>query len=63
MSDSESEQSVPDVLFRAQMIEFDEGDLLNRNGDFENNNIEGRFSDMSCQIGELTNIMLSLSKR
>ena len=35
MSDNESEQSVPEVLSRAQMIEFDQCDLLNRNSDFE----------------------------
>ena len=63
MSDNENEQSVPDVLSRAQMIEFDEGDLLNRNSDFENNNIERRFSDRSRQIGELANIVLSLTER
>ena len=63
MSDNESEQSVRDVLSRAQMIEFDGGDLLKRNGHFENNYIERRFSDMSRQIGELTNIVLSLTGR
>ena len=62
MSDSESQSSVPDVLSRAQMVEFDEGDLLNRNN-IEHNNIERRFSDMSSQIGELTNIVLSLTEK
>ena len=47
----------------AEMLEFVEGDLLDRNGDFENNNIERRFLDMSRQIGELTNILLSLTER
>ena len=63
MSDNESEISVPDVLSRVQMIEFDEGNLLNRNDSVEHNNIERRFSDMSRQIGELTNIVLSLTER
>ena len=45
------------------MIEFDEGDLLYRNKNFEHNNIEHRFSDMSRQVGELTNIVLSLTER
>ena len=45
------------------MIEFDEGDLLNRDGDFENNKIERRFSDMGRQIGELPNKVLSLTGR
>ena len=44
ISENESEQSVPYVPSRAQMIEFDEGNLLNRNSDFENTNIERRFS-------------------
>ena len=43
--------------------EFDEGELLNRHNDVEHNNIERRFSDMSRQIGELTNIALSLTER
>ena len=63
MSDSESESSVPDVLSMAQMVAFDEGDLLNRNNNVEHNNIERRFSDMSRQIGEITNIVLSLPER
>ena len=63
MSGNEIELGVPDVLSRAQMIEFDEGDLLNRKNDVEHNNIERRFSDMSRQIGELPNIVLSLTER
>ena len=63
MSDNESEQSLPEVLSRAQMAEFDEGNLLKRNRDFENDKIERRFSDMSRQISELTNIVLSLTER
>ena len=62
MSDNEGKQSVPEVLSRAQMIEFDEGDLLYKNSDFENTNIERRVSDMSRQIGELTNLVLSLTE-
>ena len=62
MSDNESVLCVPDVLSRDQMIEF-EGDLLNRNNNVDHKNIERRFSDISCQIGELTNIILSLIER
>ena len=50
MSENESELSVPDILSRTQMTEFDEDDLLNRNNDVEHNNIERRFSYMSRQI-------------
>ena len=63
MSDNESEQSLPEVLSRTHMIDFDEGDLLYRNRDFENDNIERKFSDMSRQIGELTNIVISLTEK
>ena len=40
MNDNESESSVPDVLSRAQMVEFDGGELLNRHNGVEHNNIE-----------------------
>ena len=64
LSDNESEQSVPEVLSRTQKIEFNEGDLLTRNSDFETKTIiEHSFSDMGRQIGELPNIMLSLTER
>ena len=63
MSDNESEQSLPEILSRAQMAAFDEGDLLNRNRDFDNDNIERTFSEMSRQIGEFTNIVLSLTEK
>ena len=58
MSDSEKDYSVPEVLSRDQMIEFDNGDILNRDRDFDRNRIEQRFSDMNRQIGELTNMVL-----
>ena len=47
MSDNDSEQSVPEVLSKAQMNEYDEGDLLNRNKDSEKNNIKRRVSDVA----------------
>ena len=62
-SDNESHQSSPEVLSRAQTIAFDEGGLLIKTRDFENDNIERTFSDMSRQIGEITNILLSLTER
>ena len=43
ISDDERESSVPYVLCRAQMIEFDEGDVLIGNNNVEHNNIERRF--------------------
>ena len=53
---------VPSVLSWAQMVEFDEGDLLNRNNDVEHINLERRFSDMSRQIGELTNTISQIPR-
>ena len=37
MSDSESDHSVPEVLSRDKMIEFDNGDVLNRDKNFDRN--------------------------
>ena len=42
MSDSESDPSVPEVLSRAQMIEFDDGEI-NGNRESVNDNIERSF--------------------
>ena len=63
MSDSESDYSVPGKLSRDLMIEFDNGDLLYRDRDFDRNRIEQRFADINRQIGELTNIVLSLTEK
>ena len=43
LSDNESEQGLPKVLSRAQMVEFVESDQLGRNNNFEKNNIKRRF--------------------
>ena len=50
-SDNESGSSSPDVLSREQMTEFDNDDLLNREGNHDRNRIEQRFSDMNRRIG------------
>ena len=42
-SDNESGSSSPDVLSREQMTEFDNDDLLNREGNHDRNRIEQRF--------------------
>ena len=63
MSDNESDHSVPEVLSRAQMIEFDDGEIIDGNRDFDNNRIEQRFCDKNRQIGELTDIVLSLTEK
>ena len=62
MSDSESYHSIPEVLSRVQMIDFEDGEILNRNRGSGNDSIERRFSGMNSQISELTNIVLSLTE-
>ena len=64
MSENEIDLTCP-TYPRDQVIEFDEGNLLNRNrnNNVDHNNIERRFSEMSRQISELTNIVLSLTER
>ena len=45
------------------MIEFDNGEILDRNREFDNSRIEQRFWEMNRQIGELANIVLSLTEK
>ena len=59
ISDSESNQSVPEVLSRAHMFEFNNGEILDRNRGSDNDRMERRFSDMNRQIGNLTKLTLS----
>ena len=61
ISDSESDHSRPEVFSRAQMIKFDDSEILNGNRDSAKDSIEQKFSDMNRQIGELTNIALLLT--
>ena len=60
MSDSESDQGVPQVLSRAQIIEFEIGQTFDRSRDFDTSRIEQRFSDLNRQFSKITNIVLSL---
>ena len=61
-SDAESEDSVPDVLTRDQMNEFDKGDLLSYRNDAERYAVNLRFSEMNKKICELTNLILALKR-
>ena len=54
-SDTESETSIPEVLSRDHIREFDNGDLLNGRNDNERSIVDQRFSEMNKQITELTN--------
>ena len=53
-SDTESESSIPEVLSRRQMTEFDDGNLINSQNNAELNDVNQRFSEMNKQISELT---------
>ena len=62
-SDAESEDSLPDVLTREQMSEFDNGDLLNYRNDTERHAVNQRFSEINRQISELTNLVIALTEK
>ena len=59
----ESDHSIPGELLRKQGIQFEHCDLLNQDRNYARNKIEQRFSDMDRRIGELTNIVLTLTRK
>ena len=62
-SDNESESSFPDVLFRDQIADLDADDLLHRQQSNDNLSIDRRFNEINRQIGDLTNIVLTLTNQ
>ena len=62
-SDTESESSVPEVLTREQMNEFDNGNLLDFSGESERQAVSQRFTEMNREISELTNLVLALTEK
>ena len=62
-SDGESECSVPEVLTREQMNEFDNENLLDYRNTDNRQAVDQRFSEMNRQISELTNLVLMLSEK
>ena len=62
-SDNESETSFPDILFRDQMAELDTDDLLNRQPNTDGDSIDQRFNEINRQIGDLINIVLTLTQQ
>ena len=62
-SDTESESSVPEVLTREQINEFDNGNLLDFSGESERQAVNQRFTEMNRQISELTNLVLALTEK
>ena len=62
-SDTESESSVPEVLTREQINEFDNGNLLDFSSESERQAVNQRFTEMNRQISELTNLVLALTEK
>ena len=62
-SDNESETSFTDVLSREQIADLDSDDLLNRRRNNDNYRIDQRFNEITRQIGDLTNIVLTLTQK
>ena len=62
-SDTESEGSVPEVLTRKQMIEYNNGDLINNRNISEMETFNQRFCEMNKRISDLTSLVLALTKK
>ena len=62
-SDTESEGSVPEVLTREQMTEFNNGDLIFNRNDSEMNVVNQQFCEMNKQISDLTSLVLALTEK
>ena len=62
-SDSESKCSIPEVLTREQITEFNDGDVLNYQNQSGRDSVNQRSSDMNRQTNELTNLVLALTEK
>ena len=62
-SDSETECSIPEVLTREQITEFNDGDVLNYQNHSGRDSVNQRFSNMNRQINRLTNLVFALTKK
>ena len=62
-SDNESETSFPELLSREQMVDLDSDDVLTRRQNSSNYDIDRRFNEINRQIGDLTNIVLTLTNQ
>ena len=63
-SDNESEASFPELLSRDQMVlDLDSDDVLTRRQNSNSYNIDQRFNEINRQIGDLTNIVLTLTNQ
>ena len=62
-SDNESEASFPELLSRDQMVDLDSDDVSTRRQNSNSYNIDQRFNEINRQIGDLTNIVLTLTNQ
>ena len=62
-SDNESEASFPELLSRDQMVDLDSDDVLTRRQNSNSYSIDQRFNEINRQIGDLTNIVLTLTNQ
>ena len=62
-SDAEYEDSVPDILTREQMNEFDDGNLLSYRNEAERRTVDSRFTEMNRHINELTALVFALTEK
>ena len=60
-SDNESECSLPEVFSREQTNDFDNGDLLGRRTNSEQNMVNQRFLEMNRQCSDLASLVLALT--
>ena len=61
--DSESENSIPEVLSKNQMNEFDNGDIINSQQNPSSSSVDQRFMEMNRQISDLTSIVMALTEK
>ena len=62
-SDNESENSLPEVLSRNQMNEFDNGDIINSRQNPNSSSVDQRFMEMNRQYSDLTSIVMALTEK
>ena len=62
-SDNESESSFSDLSSRDQIVDLDSDDVLTRCQNSNNYSIDQRFNEINRQIGDLTNIVLTLTNQ
>ena len=62
-SDSENDSSVPEILMRDQINEFNNGDLLNYQNGNDRHTVDLRFCEKNKPISDLTNLVRALTEK